>query len=52
VDDIIGETSKEISVSSLKEEFEMGVISKSFVSENALQFAVSMAEGSTHGKSG
>lgn len=52
VEDIIGETRKENLVSSLKEEFEMGVISKSFVSRNALQFAVSMAEGSSHGRSG
>ncbi|KAF3327099.1 pentatricopeptide repeat-containing protein MRL1 [Carex littledalei] len=51
VKDIQGETSEEIFKSSVKEEFEMGAISKSLISKNAIQFAVSMAEGSSHGRS-
>lgn len=49
---IQGETSEEILVSSVKEELEMGAISKNLISRNAIQFAVSMAEGSSHDRSG
>ncbi|KAJ1689147.1 hypothetical protein LUZ63_013302 [Rhynchospora breviuscula] len=51
VEDVQEETSEEILVSSLKEEFEMGMISKSLISRNAIEFAVSSADGSSHGRS-